>query len=60
MKTRSYVEFQYKSEFRDGLRNKFRMGNSYFSLNFGILYREFYYCKANNFLQEEKRGLVGL
>jgi len=31
------------------------MNNSELSLNFGISYGEFYYCKSNNFLQEEKR-----
>ncbi len=30
------------------------MSNSELSLNFGISYEEFYYCKSNNFSQEEK------
>jgi len=34
------------------------MSNSELSLNFGISHGEFYYCKSNNFLQEEKRESV--
>jgi hypothetical protein len=36
------------------------MGNWELNLNFGIPYGEFYYCKSNNFLPEEKRQSVRL
>ncbi len=36
------------------------MSNSELSLNFGISHGEFYYCKSNNFLLEEKPESVRL
>lgn len=55
-----YEEFQCNTDFPERLRNKFIMSNSELSVNFGISHGEFYYCKVNNFLQEEKHESVRL
>jgi hypothetical protein len=55
-----YEEFYYNIDFPERLQNKYILNNSELSRNFGISHGKFHYCKANNFLQEEKRGLVGL
>ncbi len=55
-----FKEYQYYTDFPERLRNKSIMSNSESNLNFEIFHEEFYYCKSNNFVPEEKRESIRL